>query len=64
MLGAGIPPVPPSTGSSSGDGLALVVVTIVLLVVAAALTIGWARGAKAYGRSTDHEVEQTHDRAA
>ena len=64
MLGAGIPPVPPSTGSSSGDSLALVVVIIVLLMVVAALTIGWARAAKAYGRATDHEVEQTYDRAA
>lgn len=63
MLGAGIPPVPPA-GYSSGGGFALAAVIIVLFVVAAALTIGWARGAKAYGRTTDHEVEQTYDRAA
>jgi len=63
MLGAGIPPVPPA-GYSSGGGFALAAVIIVLFVVAAALTIGWARGAKAYGRTTEHEVEQTYDRAA
>lgn len=64
MLGAGIPPVLPSAGPSSGNGLALVAVTIVLLVVAAALFIHWARGTKAYGRTPEHEVEQTYDRAA
>lgn len=45
MLGAGIPPVVPSTGHSSADGLALLVSAVVFVALATWMAIRLVRGA-------------------